>query len=277
MSSPEAIAAVCEVGEGPHWDAGRRRWSWTDNANGRLFWLDGPDLSILRPGVDVVGAVPKSAGGWLLPAYDGLYDFDDNAIARFGAPAARTRFNDGKCDALGRFWVGTMSVTGQAGQGALYRVAETVTAMASGFDVCNGIGFSLDNRWLYLVDTGQRLVYRYGFDLAAGMLGDRTVLFHFPPKMGKPDGMAVAEDGSLWFAMWDGACLVRLTPDGGLIETLPLPVLRPTSLAFGAGDMLITTARKGVSEADLLRYPLSGQPLLLPSSIGGAPVYDFAF
>ena len=270
--------APCDVGEGPHWDAVARRWSWVDNVAGRIHTRIGGDLAVIDPGVRVAAAVPKRADGWLLAAWDGLYDFDGKvAMARPGPGLSDTRFNDGKCDARGRFWVGTMSLTGETGRGALYRVAEAVTPVAEGFDVCNGLGFSPDDRWLYLVDTVPRIVYRYAFDLAAGRLGAREIFFQFPPGMGKPDGLAIDAQGDIWCAMWDGACLARLKPAGTLAETISLPLPRPTSLAFGDGEMLVTTARKGLNDDQLRDFPLSGRPLWRPSPVAGAPLHAFAF
>lgn len=271
-------APLCDVGEGPRWDGKRRCWSWVDNAAGTLFVRDDNGAKVIEPGVQVVAAVLKRDGGWLLTAYDGFYDFDgERATARLGPALADTRFNDGACDARGRFWVGTMSLSGEARRGVLYRVTGEVVAMAGDFDVCNGIGFSPDNRWLYIVDTVPRIVYRYAFDLDTGTIGKRSILFQFPTGMGKPDGLAVDAEGGIWCAMWDGAALIRLTPDGVLAETMAMPVPRPTSLAFGDGEMLVTTARKGLSEVQLRDYPLSGRPLWLPSPLAGALLYDFAF
>ncbi len=270
--------SVCEVGEGPHWDEAARLWSWIDNANGRLFIRDGESDTLITPGVNVVAAVPRKRGGWLLAAYDGLYDFDgEHATARPTPDLNGMRFNDGACDARGRFWVGTMSTTGEPGRGALYCVTADVTAMSQGFDVCNGLGFSPDNRWLYIVDTVPRIVYRYAFDVASGAVSAREPWFQFPPGMGKPDGLAVDIEGHVWCAMWDGACLVRLTPDGMLADVIGVPVPRPTSLAFGDGYMLVTTARKGLSEDQLRDFPLSGRPLWLPTIVTGIRSYAFAF
>ena len=274
---PEAIGPVCDVGEGPCWNTQVRQWSWVDNAHGRLYLLKDGRLELVTPGVMVVAAAPKTTLGWLLAAYDGMYDFDGQAVLRPGPVLPATRYNDGACDARGRFWVGTMSTRGEPGRGVLYRVDDAVTAMAEGFDVCNGLGFSPDNRWLYLIDTVPRVVWRYQFDLETGALGNRDILFHFPQEMGKPDGLAVDSDGNVWCAMWDGARLVRITPNGELAETIVVPAPRPTSLAFGDGHMLVTTARKGLSEAQLATFPLSGYPLLIPTQVRGAAVYSFAF
>lgn len=273
---PEAIDVLCDVGEGPYWDGAARQWSWVDNAKGLIFLKNGNDIHTIDPDVKVVAAVPKASGGWLLAAYDGLYDFDEIARPWAGSGLSGTRYNDGKCDALGRFWVGTMSLTGEAGQGALYRVDDGISLIAFGFDVCNGLGFSPDNNWFYLTDTGQRVIYRYRFDLKAGTISDREIFFRFPPEMGKPDGLAVDDQGGIWCAMWDGAQLVRLTPGGTVAETVALPVPRPTSLAFGDGDLLVTTARAGLTTAQIEAAPLSGRPLLYPTDLKGAAAHPFA-
>ena len=273
-----SLVEPCEVGEGPHWNAKARQWSWVDNATDRLFLRYGDQVTLRQPGVGVVLARPRRAGGWVLAGHDGLYDYRNGHTTPRPAPGLDgTRFNDGACDARGRLWIGTMGLAGTPGRGQLYRVTDTVTRVDDGFDVCNGIGFSPDNRCLYLVDTVPRIVYRYAFDLEAGRIGDREIFFQFPPGMGKPDGLAVDAEGSVWCAMWDGACLVRLASDGTLAQTLAVPAPRPTSLAFGVGQMLVTTARKGLSEDQLRDFPLSGQPLWLPSPVAGAPVYAFAF
>ncbi len=246
---------------------------------GRLFIREkGLGTREIVPGVNVVCAIPRLAGGWLLAAYDGLYDFDETGTRRRKGPAlVDTRFNDGVCDAHGRFWVGTMSVRGDPGRGELYRVDTEVTKVADNFDVCNGIGFSPDNRWLYIVDTVPRLVYRYAFDLQAGTIGIREPFFQFPSGMGKPDGIAVDAEGNVWCAMWDGACLVRLTPGGKLADKITVPVPRPTSLAFGDHQMLVTTARKGLTDDQLRDFPQSGEPLWLASQVAGTPLSAFAF
>src|SRR5690606_29072336 len=51
------------------------------------------------------------------------------------------RFNDGKCDRRGRFFVGTMDKTMQAPVGGLYRVDPdlTVTRVADGIQLSNGL------------------------------------------------------------------------------------------------------------------------------------------
>ncbi len=251
----KTLGAPCEVGECPVWEADG--WLWVDNARGMVCTPHG------ETAVGAVCAIPKSDGGLLVvTAHD---------IAGHAAPSG-TRFNDGECDAHGRLWIGTM---GSPGQGVLFCFdGQTLRAVADGFDVGNGLGWSPDYRFMYFTDTGQRLIYRYDFDLEFGTLRDRRVFHHFPD-VGKPDGLAVDAEGCVWSALWDGACVVRLSPDGEIIGRLDMPVPRPTSVAFGNGEMLITSARKGLTPAQLIDAPLSGHSFLAPSPVDGMPVQPF--
>lgn len=280
MSSPEALPIICDVGEGPHLDAAQDRWSWIDGGGGRLHLWDGARLRTIDPGVPLALALPKQVGGWLLATHDRIADFDEEGgglVPRPTPPLGGARFNDGKCDRLGRLWVGSMGLAGAPGLGMLYRVDGHITPMDSGFDVCNGIGFSPDDRWFYLTDTGQRLIYRYAFDLETGSLGMREMLFRFPVSMGKPDGLAVDVQGRIWSALWDGAAIACLSPGGQLLDLLPVPVPRPTSLAFAPGRMLVTTARRGLSDEQLRDAPLSGQPLVFETMVEGLAVPAFGW
>lgn len=255
----KTIGAPCEVGECPVWTGSD--WLWVDNVRGMVCTPNGESAA------DAVCAVPKSDGGLLVVTA--------HEVTGHATPAG-TRFNDGKCDGLGRLWIGTMAASaGSPGRGVLFCFdGHDLRAAADGFDVCNGLGWSPDHRLMYFTDTGRRVIYRYDFDLAAGMLGDRSVFHHFPDG-GKPDGLAVDAEGCVWSALWDGACLVRLSPDGEIIDQIDLPVQRPTSVAFGNGEMLITSARMGLTPAQLTDAPLSGLTFLMPSPLAGMPVAAF--
>ena len=71
-------------------------------------------------------------------------------------------------------------------------------------------------------------------------------------------------DGCVWVAMWGGGVLRRFTPDGQPDAVLPVPVSQPTSCAFGGpdlADLYITSARVGLTEAQLAAQPLAGRLL----------------
>jgi sugar lactone lactonase YvrE len=62
-----------------------------------------------------------------------------------------------------------------------------------------------------------------------------------------------------------------------LLEQIPVPVLQPSSCAFGGKDMntlYVTSARKGMSESELKKYPLSGGVFKLETNIEGMPTFE---
>lgn len=244
-----------------------------------LAWVDilGPTYNLLDPvtGINrsiplhakIGSAAPLDAGEAMLALEDGLWLFrQGGSLEPLPSPdMTGVHFNDGKCDPAGRFWVGTRATDGSAGGGALYRVdhERRVTAMDSGFDVPNGMGWSPDGRSFYLIDTVPRLLYRYDFDLAGGAISNRTILHRFEDTAGKPDGMAVDRDGYIWCAMWDGGGIARLAPDGTQVGWLPTPCQRPTSCAFGGDDLstlFVTTAAYGLDPLDV-RFGQAGSIL----------------
>ena len=89
-------------------------------------------------------------------------------------------------------------------------------------------------------------------------------------------------NGCVWAAMWGGSALRRFTPDGEPDAVLPVPVSQPTSCAFGGADLAdlyITSARVGLTEAQLAAQPLAGRllhvrpgPVGLPSTTAKAAI-----
>jgi sugar lactone lactonase YvrE len=75
------------------------------------------------------------------------------------------------------------------------------------------------------------------------------------------DGVVVDCEGGVWLALWGGWGLRRYAPDGALVQTLAMPCANVTKACFGGADrktLFVTTARKGLSPAELERQPLAG-------------------
>ncbi|WP_240980433.1 SMP-30/gluconolactonase/LRE family protein [Ramlibacter agri] len=277
------------LGEGPVWSA-------RDNA---LYWVDilAPAIHSLRPlegtstmtrvGSMVSLAVPKMSGGLLLATPAGLLSYDDASkrMTRFAHPEAErpgNRYNDGKCDRMGRLWIASMDLGTAPNRGNLFRVDPDGQwkCMDSGFTVPNGMGWSPDDTRMYFADTFRRTIFVYDFDLRAGKISNRRPLIEVDPSRGKPDGLTVDEEGCLWVAMWDAWHIARFSPDGTELERLPLPVPRPTSCCFGGENLdtlYITTASVRLSEAELAAAPLSGSLFAYrPGKVRGLPETTFA-
>jgi sugar lactone lactonase YvrE/DNA-binding IclR family transcriptional regulator len=251
-----------------------------DAANERLFWVDMYDPAIWRfdlrsgrlvsfyPG-EMVTALALVPEGMLAAAQSNLWLIDPDTgdrIRSLGHPEKEiptNRFNDGKCDRSGRLWVNTMDFNFARNAGALYRLDPDAgfRTMDTGLTVPNGMGWSPDNRTMYLADTADRVIYAYDFHEESGDISNRRIFARVSDSVpGAPDGLAVDANGNLWVAMFDGWCISEFAPDGTLMNEIIMPVPRPTSCAFGTDNktLLVTSARIRVSESTLLQAPHSG-------------------
>lgn len=282
--SPLSIWRVgAGLAECPVWLAGQHRLTWVDPVRGHCQMLDPAtgETMIFEVPSKIGSAAPMRDGAMLLALADGLWRRDrDGALTRLASPdMTGVHFNDGKCDPAGRFWVGTRSADGSLGKGGLFRLDPDgeLHPMAAGFDVPNGLGWSPAADAFYLIDTIPRRLYRYDYDLASGTIGERRIIQDFSGEEGKPDGLAVDAAGNLWCAMWDGAAILILSPDGVLLDRLPVPCPRPTSCAFGGKDLatlFVTTASHGLSADDPV-YGESGGVLAFRAPRPGLPVARF--
>jgi sugar lactone lactonase YvrE len=256
-----------ELGVGPVWNPDEQALYWVDIEGCRFHRLE------IATGAHQVFSLGERigvlrfcrAGGLVLATQHGFSRFDltNRRLERIGDPEAdkpHTRFNDGAVDQAGRFWAGTL---GGHFDNALYRLDPdgAIRRMDVGFDISNGIGWSLDNRTMYLVDSTPGRVYAYDFDLARGEIANRRVLVDRSNEPGVPDGLAVDAQGFIWVAIWGGARLERYDPDGRLAGQLPVPVRFPTSMAFAGpdlADLYITSARTEIPPAERDSHPLDG-------------------
>lgn len=238
-------ARADELGECPTWDAHSRRLLRID-VTGRRFLsceFDGGQPEALSL-AEIPGSFALRRHGGLLMAYRRGLALRDPAgnETRLALPAdwdgSRERFNDGACDAYGRFWVGTMDRRLQDTVGALYRVEcdLTVRRMASGFGLSNGIAWSPDNRTMYQCDSRPPVIYAYDFDLEAGVVENRRTLVEFSCEMGLPDGCAVDAEGFLWVAAPQAGEVMRFDPAGKLERAVRTVAASPTSVTFGGTD-----------------------------------------
>jgi sugar lactone lactonase YvrE len=185
------------------------------------------------------------------------------------------RFNDAGVDPVGALWIGGMDRHLKNAMAGLFRfeVGQPITK-DHGFLLGNGLAWSPDTRWLYFVDTARHCVWRYGWSAEHGVIGTRT-LFAQIPDGGHPDGCAMDEAGCLWIAIADGARIDCISPDGRVVKSIPLPVSKPTSCAFGGADrktLFITTMRYGLDDDALLAEPEAGKVFVLKVDTAGLPV-----
>jgi len=280
------------LGESPLWHPDEQQ----------LYWVDIPGLQLNRynprtgrhdawhMASEPACIAPLLGGGLLLAARDGLWRFDtaSGARARVAPPPydpVRQRFNDGKADAQGRFWVGTIDDRRDP-EAALYRLAGgALDRVAGGIAASNGLAFSPDGRTLLWADTKGHRVQAFDLDGSDGSLSRQRLFVQFPPRDpvapiasygGRPDGAAMDSEGAYWVAMFEGQRLLRLAPDGRQLAALPLPVRCPSMPCFGGADLktlYITTARDKRPPDELAAQPLAGCVLQCRVDVAGLPAH----
>lgn len=273
-----------EVGEGPVWDVRSSRLVWVDILGRRIHVTDPGtcETNSVEVPLHVGAVVPRAAGGYVAALQDGFWIVGDGPIRQITTvPEARpgVRFNDGKCDPAGRFWAGTMAYDEAPGAASLYRLEPNGVAnrVLDGATISNGLAWSGDARTMYYIDSPTQRVDAFTFDLATGDLGDRRTVIRIPKELGTPDGMTVDADGGLWVALWGGGAVHRYV-DGRLDRQVRLPASKVTSCAFGdedLGTLFITSARDGLTDAELRAQPLAGALFRLRPGVRGVAPYAY--
>lgn len=291
VSSPPVelvLDAQADLGEGPVWDERRQVLLWVDIHAGLVHTFDpaGGAGEAVDTGQPVGAVALREAGGLVLAVRDGFALLDPGAaaprlVAALELDEPRTRMNDGKCDAAGRFWAGTMDEEEQAPLGSLYRLDPdgTVTPMLADLYLSNGLGWSPDRRTMYHVDTPTRRVDAFDFDLGAGAIGNRRTAVDLEPGAGLPDGMAIDAEGFLWVALWGGSAVRRYSPAGRLDAVVEIPASQVTSCTFGGPDLdelFVTTARRGLGPGQVASEPAAGGIFRVRPGVAGEPATRFA-
>ncbi len=287
---PSEVQCVADVhavlGEGPVWVEREAALYWLDIKGRKIFRLaqDG-EVSQWETPVRVGSLAPRASGGFIGGTDEGLAAIDP-ASGRFEIlhhPEAHlpdNRFNDGKVDRRGRFWAGSMDDTEQDAAGTLYviDVDLRVAAVDREYKVTNGPAFSPAGDIMYHNDSARQVTYAFDLD-AEGNAANRRVFLQFGPGEGYPDGMTVDSDGCLWIAFWDGWAVRRYGPAGDWLETIRMPVSRPTSCAFGGVDrdrLYITSASIGLDTEALAMQPNAGGLFMARPGMRGLADVPFA-
>ena len=286
--SPNVVChPCCELAESPVWDRVTKSLYFVDikkstlyrvNAQGRLkHW----QLS------EQTGAVALCETNLLIAAQKkrfisiNLSPFQEIEIAEVTGEPEHNRFNDGKCDPNGRFWAATMDEHCRKPTGSIWSLnsKRKILRHDSGYIVGNGLGWNISGDRLYFTDSENRSIYYWSYDLEQGKLvGKRKLFAKVPVENGLPDGLCVDAENHIWSAHWDGYRVTRYRPDGTVERTLPVPVPRPTSIAFGGEDLsvlFVTTARHGLDLSILEQFPLSGAILSFSVDVEGLPTVHF--
>jgi len=297
--------SLSQLGESPFWHPLERS----------LYWLDIPGRAVLRTRGEIGHAAverwdlptepgcmaPARSGGLVIALRDGIYRARDwggtlRPLARVDHDVRTMRFNDGKCDLLGRFWAGTINEVKDRPNAALYCLdarggrAPVLQQMANEVTTANGLAFSPEGDTVYWADTPAHRVRAWDWAARVNTLTHPRVFRQFDPKPagwtpespvryeGRPDGATVDAEGHYWAAMFEGGQLLRFAPTGEQVLALPVPVQCPTMPCFGGDDLrtlFVTTARRDRPAAELEQRPASGHVLSMRAPVRGLPVQFF--
>lgn len=246
----------CALGEGPLWHPER----------GELFWFD-----ILSKRLHIKGRHWQfdrhvSAAGWidddhlLMADSIGLHILalatgQTEHVAEIEADNPITRSNDGRADAWGGFWIGTMGLEAQPGAGAIYRFYKgEVRKLYGDITISNAICFAPDGRTAYFCDTVTRKIMRQKLAEKDGWpVGDPEVWMDFGATDWGPDGAVVDAAGNFWNAQWGANRVACYAPDGTLTQTMAFPGSQTSCPAFGGPDLktlFCTSAADGLTGGD---------------------------
>ena len=290
LSPPLCVwPAGAQLGEGPVWSQRRQALFWVDilgrklhcftpRGSGVRTWEFAEEISVVAEHErdDKLIVAMRHHFAWFDPA-TGELDY----IADVESDRPGNRFNDGKCDARGRFWAGTMDFTGQNPTGALYCLnADRQHARhLDGFAITNGPTWSLDGRTMYFTNTATSRIFAFDFDPELGTLSNQRLWCKFTQEDGSPDGMTIDAEGRLWIAHWGAGCVSCHTPDGEELLRIHVPASNTTSCAFGGPELstlYITTATVDLSDAQRAQQPLAGGLFEVELDVRGLPAFCFA-
>lgn len=288
MKLEQITAEPATLGEGPCWHETEQVLYWIDIYGKTLHRFNPNNTSHDNWDMgQMIGTVaPRASGGLIVALEHGLAYFDPNTESlEHLAPVddhPETRFNDGKCDPHGRFWVGTMdNVKEERPMGKLYRVDHdgSVNVMDEGIVISNGLAWSPDETTMYYIDSPTKNIFAYNYDGATGDISNRRVAITLNDEQGYPDGMTIDGEGMIWVAHWAGQRICRWNPKTAeVLEKIPTPAPHTSCCCFGGPDrkdLYITTARKGLSDEQLAANPLSGHLFRIRTDFVGAPTYAF--
>ena len=172
------------------------------------------------------------------------------------------RINDGKTDPVGNLWFGTMdNLERKIEKGSLYKLDKNLllTKVDKNYRITNGPAF-IDQFNFYHTDSSKKKIYKIKINKKDEIIS-KKIFKKFSPTDGSPDGMTLDKNKNLWVAHFHGACVSVFNNKAKLIHKISLPAKNITNCAFGGqnnSEVFITTATKGMNNAELQKFRYSG-------------------
>lgn len=249
-----AVDCKCELGEGVLWHPEQSKVYWVDITKGRLYMYDTrlDKQELVYEGDNIGGFTIQRDGALLLFGEEGkVKQLEDGKVETVvgGIQGENgTRFNDVIADPLGGVFCGTMPTDERPGR--LYRLNSSgaVELILDGVELPNGMGFSPDRSTFYFTDTRSKRIYAFDYNGVTADISNQRTFAYVPESSGHPDGLTVDSEGCVWSARWNGSCIVRHNPKGGVVGKIDVPARKVTSASFGGenyNELYISTAGGG--------------------------------
>lgn len=271
------------LGEGPVWDESKQK----------LYYVDimGKIINCFDPQTNQIDYIKtdKPVGCIALDNRNNIISAEQNMLVRIDVDTKNRkkicnfdfddylRFNDGKCDAKGRFWLGTMAINQSHPKakdcGSLFCSDEfgNINEMLKNMAIPNGLAFTNDNKYMYHIDTATQCIARYDFDILHGLISNKIIVVNVPENEGCPDGMTIDKEGMLWIALWGGYAVARYNPlTGEQISKIQVDAENVSCCAFGGENMdvlYITSAMNDNGDG--------GELFCYKTNTQGMPFYRF--
>ncbi|MFN3230569.1 MAG: SMP-30/gluconolactonase/LRE family protein [Alphaproteobacteria bacterium] len=264
--------------EGPTWDPARGL-IFSDVINGGAFCL-APDGSI-HPVIEHrrgMGGIALHADGGLIVSgrnisYKPPGGGDTVVLLQPDEARGEMGFNDLSTDMDGRIFCGSVAFRpvgsdDEPKPGSLYSIDLDGSARHLHFPVelTNGIGISPDGSTLYHSDSSTCAVWAQDLD-GQGGIAHRQVFADLGD--GRPDGLAVGADGSVFIADAAKGRVAVFAADGAEKSSIPVPLPMVTSVCFGGeglSDLYIVTGSRGTGRDD------AGTIFRTDAGVAGSPV-----
>nr|XP_046478757.1 regucalcin-like [Neodiprion pinetum] len=252
------------LGEGPYWDHVAQVLYYVNVLESTIFKYEPSTEKFTQVIVDkdkkssvsfvipVEGIKDKFVIGYgnklALLTWNGISTYPTNLEILISLnEATDTVFNDGKVDARGRLWTGTVFpgvITGsQERRGELYSMnsqEKCVTSHATGIGISNGLAWSTDHKIFYYIDSLNNTVDAFDYNINSGELSNRRIAFDFVKNnlKGFPDGMTIDVENKLWVAAFNGSAVHQVDPEtGSLLQSVKFPTSQITSAAWGGPNL----------------------------------------
>ena len=268
----------CDLGEGPFWHPKRKSWFWFDINEKKL--IEKKNFStkekINRFDFQVSAAGIVDDDHLLLASEKGLFLFNlrnlrTRLIKNIEEKNPLTRSNDARVHPSGAFWISTMGKRAEKNQGSIYWYRRgTLNLIFSGLTIPNSICFNREGDKAYFTDTPTKKIMQVKINPSNGLpVGKEKV---FIDKHANPDGAIVDFHNNLVCAHWGSHQVVVYAHTSEEVSHYYFPATQVSCPALGGeklNELLVTSAKQGLSAKELQRDREAGKTFLIETTLKG--------